>query len=388
MNVLIYENDVKPQCGGVQRVSVNLAGLLKKHGHRVFVAHRSSVSEDEVPECFDGHLRVNTDCQDDALRLAEYAERLEVGLIVHQQPEILEKRRSFWLALRQNCQAKFIGYLQTTPEFYRIGFQHKDWSMPSRSLHALVQQCSHFFYPKDRYILRSACDIPDRLFLLSESFVKVWERLAGRPADRGNIQICPNFLPDPSRAEQDFSFENKEKLVIFVGRMEEYPKNVSMILRMWKILSVRFPDWTLGLIGGGPQLPKYQKMAAELPRVFFTGQTDPAPYYRRASLMFLTSLWEGMPMVMLEGMDYGVVPVVHKAVESLSDVLPENGSGGGVLVPYMDSEAFILKASQLMGNPGRRRELGELARKNIEENFSEKAAWGRWEHILAGESLT
>ena len=387
MHILLYENEVKPQSGGVQRICVNMATMMKAHGCHVHAVHRVALADDELPDCFDGHLRVDVDDPADVGRLADYANSHGCRLLIHELPENLGKHRRFWDAFRKAWPGRFVGVMQTSPWFYRSRFQHKNWAMPKECLHSIVQQLGHFLYPKDRYLLRVAAELPDCLFVLSQSFIHDWETVTGQSAAGRDIRVCSNFLPDAScPAEVDLS--SKEKLALFVGRMEEYPKNVSKILSMWETLSLRFPDWHLCLVGDGPDLPRYRKMAAGLERVVFTGQTDPTPYYQRASLLFVASLWEGLPMVMLEGMAHGIIPVAHLASSALADILPPDGAGGGCLVPYMDWQGFIRAASELMADPARRLVLGERARRTIIDNYSETAAWKHWHAILeeAGEA--
>ncbi len=380
MNILIYENAVSPKCGGVQRVSVNLAKLLVAHGHKVFVAHRNALGDDTLPTCFEGAIQISTDCLEDAKRLADYAKQEKCGLFIHQQAEILEKRRQFWEDFRNEWKGYFLGCLHTTPWFYYSGFKNKDWSLPGKSLHALIQQIGHFFYPKDRFILRTACDLPDRLLLLSKGFIADYETIANRKADESKIKICPNFLPDSFLPPADFSLNEKENIALFVGRLEEYPKNISMLLSIWRQLERRFPDWTFCIVGDGPQMSHYQKIAANLRNVKFIGHADPTPFYRQASILFIASLWEGLPMVMLEAMAYGVVPVVHRASSAMEDILQDDG--GGIIVPYMDRNAFLHEAAAVMQDSARRLSLGRQAMQNIHENFSESAAWRHWNGII------
>ena len=53
-------------------------------------------------------------------------------------------------------------------------------------------------------------------------------------------------------------------------------------------------------------------------KVEFTGHVDPKPFYQNASLMLMTSLHEGFPMVISEAHSFGI-PVVMLSLKYLEN---------------------------------------------------------------------
>lgn len=103
---------------------------------------------------------------------------------------------------------------------------------------------------------------------------------------------------------------------------------------MWALLENVFPNWKFTIVGDGPTLNdlKEEVHRLGLKRVCFTGFCNPLDYYNRASLLLLTSEFEGFPLVLLEAMSNGCIPVVYGSFSSVYDII--NSGKDGVIVPY------------------------------------------------------
>ena len=62
----------------------------------------------------------------------------------------------------------------------------------------------------------------------------------------------------------------------------------------------------------------------------------------------MTSRYEGFPMVLLESIQQGVVPIVYNSFEALTEIL-DNGNCGEI-INNGDSHSFYLSAKKLMLN--------------------------------------
>ena len=65
----------------------------------------------------------------------------------------------------------------------------------------------------------------------------------------------------------------------------------------------------------------------EFKNVEFVGYQDPTHYYERASILVLTSDYEGFPLVLNECMFFGVVPVVFGSFASVYDIIDDELNG-------------------------------------------------------------
>lgn len=100
---------------------------------------------------------------------------------------------------------------------------------------------------------------------------------------------------------------------------------------------------------------------------FIGSVSDIAPLYREADICVLTSDFEGTPNVLLEAMASGL-PVVGTNVGGVADII-QHGKTGFVLDPD-DLDGMVAALVQLAINAPLRRQMGERARRYVEEEHS------------------
>ena len=126
----------------------------------------------------------------------------------------------------------------------------------------------------------------------------------------------------------------KEKIVLYVGRFHRAHKRVDRLLKIWKTVERRNPDWKLILVGCGEEDENLRKLAVRLrlQRAEFAGyHADVTPFYRRATFMCLTSNFEGLPMSLMEGQQYGVIPVSFDSYAGIREITCDGACG--IMVP-------------------------------------------------------
>ncbi|MFB3906897.1 MAG: glycosyltransferase [Candidatus Eisenbacteria bacterium] len=139
-----------------------------------------------------------------------------------------------------------------------------------------------------------------------------------------------------------------------VGRLSSQ-KNPEAILA----LAARFPDLHLLLIGDGPLRANLERTIAQRgwsARVRMPGiRTDVAACLAALDLFVLPSLWEGLPLTILEARCAGL-PVIASGVGGVSEAMPEPAAGW--IVPPGDAGALERAVADWFG---RRREAREAA---------------------------
>ena len=101
-------------------------------------------------------------------------------------------------------------------------------------------------------------------------------------------------------------------------------------------------DWRLVLVGDGRDGKMLRAMAEDLglERVSFEGmKVDVKPYYRKASIVCLTSDTEGWPLVLTEGQAQGCIGIAFGTTSGIREILSPDGECGFV-VPSSDESAF------------------------------------------------
>lgn len=118
----------------------------------------------------------------------------------------------------------------------------------------------------------------------------------------------------------------------------------------------------------------------DLQRCSLEGQKDPLQEYREAKIFLLTSAFEGFPMVLLEAMQNGVVPVVFNSFAAAHDLIDADAQTG-VLVDAFDMDQFAEKLSALMRDAERLERMSEAVKVKVEQFSSEHIA-EEWQQLL------
>ena len=106
--------------------------------------------------------------------------------------------------------------------------------------------------------------------------------------------------------------------------------------------------------------------------------------YRQASLLVMSSRYEGLPMVLLEAQSFGL-PIVSFACKcGPKDVITEGEDG--FLVPKGSISVLADRILKLMENEDLRKRMGETALKSS-YRFMESAIMQRWEKLFDSLSI-
>lgn len=233
---------------------------------------------------------------------------------------------------------------------------------------------------KQRY--KTIYDNSNKTVLLSERYIPGFRKLLKCNDTDKKITAISNpfsYLPN-----QDADCTPKEKLAVYVGRLDFTHKRVDRLLKVWS-RTRNHSDWKLVIVGDGEYLDFYRNMAnkLKLSNIEFVGHQDPQKYYSRASVLCLTSTCEGLPMVILEALQYGVIPIAFDSFEAVHDMIAHNRNG--ILVEPFSITRFRNELDNLMSNPARLQQI----RNNIEDDsgsLTEKFGIGsitsKWEELF------
>lgn len=153
---------------------------------------------------------------------------------------------------------------------------------------------------------------------------------AGKTLYRGkSFTFLPNGINaakfavlDPARRttlRHALGVQKNEILYGHIGRFSQQ-KNHKFLLQMYSTLLQKQPNSRLILLGEGDKLADIQKMAAPLgDRVIFAGiQSNTSDYYHAMDVFLLPSLFEGLPVVLIEAQAAGLPCYVSDNVDTLA----------------------------------------------------------------------
>src|SRR5690606_32257109 len=116
-------------------------------------------------------------------------------------------------------------------------------------------------------------------------------------------------------------------------------------------------------------------------RLHIPGQREDIPALQAAAdILVMPSLWEGLPLALLEAMVEG-----KACIASRTSGIPEAITHGvqGLLVPPGDVAALAAALHALILDPVQRAALGNAAREHARREFSVQAMADRYETLLA-----
>lgn len=198
----------------------------------------------------------------------------------------------------------------------------------------------------------------DFLVLLSKRFIPDFIRLYKVPNDK--IVAIGNPASFGIYASND-DVLTKSKTVLIVARFDERSKRLLLALKIWKKVSLLYPDWNLDIVGFGRALPVYESYIKRfnIRGVSFLGKQAPLEYYRKASIFMMTSAFEGWPMTIVEAMQLGCVPIVMNSFGSLCDIV--DSGKNGIIVDNNDVDGFVKALRDLIENRNKREIMADNA---------------------------
>lgn len=199
------------------------------------------------------------------------------------------------------------------------------------------------------------------------------ERLVGLPA--GSVRGVANGVPATAPAPLPRASEGP--VVGSLGRITDQ-KGYDALVRALPEL----PGATLVLVGDGPERAPLEALAAELgvgERLVVTGWTaDARRHLPTFDVFALPSLWEGMPLVILEAMHAGL-PVVASDVGSVAEAVADGETG--YVVAAGDEQALCERLARLLADAPLRERLGARARTVAADCFTAEAMARRYEAV-------
>jgi glycosyltransferase involved in cell wall biosynthesis len=181
-------------------------------------------------------------------------------------------------------------------------------------------------------------------------------------------------------AEQLEEVEEAPGYLLFVGRLR-IRKGVEVLLEALR------PGMRLLIAGDGEHRAALERKAAELgldSRIRFLGRCDAARVrglLKGAAALVVPSIYEGMPLVVLEAMESGV-PVVASRVSGIPEVVEDGRTGW--LVPPEDPRALAAALIEVLERPEEARRRGEEGRRRVDERFRPRNAVAAWKQAVLG----
>ncbi len=176
--------------------------------------------------------------------------------------------------------------------------------------------------------------------------------------------------------------------VIGLGVRLTKQKGITYLLRAMPEIIRQYPDVTLVIAGEGDIEEKLKKEASDLGvaknTLFIGPRLDMSEVVKVLDLYVLPSLWEGLPMVLLEAMSAGC-PIVATNVGG-SHIAVIDGESGSLVAPK-DSKALEGEIIRLLGDKQLRDGYAKRGRELFTSRFTARAMTSQYENLYLGRAL-
>ncbi|MFX1487141.1 MAG: glycosyltransferase family 4 protein [Promethearchaeota archaeon] len=256
-----------------------------------------------------------------------------------------------------------------------VPFVYTVQGIGTRTDHLFVNAVAEFY---DWTIERLIARVASRAILLSKSLVSRTRKVG---IEDSRSVVIPSGVDldhfNPRRPEvkkraavlrNELGISSNNIVIGYVGRLVP-AKGLSYLILALKHIEREHPDIVLLIIGDGPEKANLERMAKDLKikTVFAGWQSDTAPYYAIMGIFVLPSLFEGLPLVILEAMAMGK-PVVATNVGGTADLIANRKNG--FLVPVRDHERIASALKELIEDSNMRIRIGDINRQKVKKNFS------------------
>lgn len=195
----------------------------------------------------------------------------------------------------------------------------------------------------------------DRFVVLTKEDKEYWGNLP-------NIRVIYN----PVRFHPEKPAALDTKTVLAVGRYT-HQKALDRLIRAWSLIPNK-EGWKLRLVGDGEQRQELEKLIEDLGLagsvILGRTESDMAAVYSGASVLALSSRYEGLPMALLEAQAFGVPAVSFLCKCGPKEIITPGEDG--VLVKEGDIPTLAEGLSALIKDGSLRKEMGLNAFRNAE----------------------
>lgn len=303
-----------------------------------------------------------------SLKEHKYLKTLKEGI---RAVNILIKKKTLIINNIIDCDSKYI--VSTRYEFSVL------LSKYGNKQNIKIAQEHHYHNNDKKYIniLTKKYNNIDYLFALTKRLEKDYKKFL-KNNHHTKVVLVPNMLSDISNKVSNL----EEKNIITVSRLDYGKKNDDIIRAFSKLES---KDWKLYVIGDGQEYDNLFKLISELnleDRVILTGyknKKEIEEYMLKSSLFLMASLTEGLPMVLLEAMSYGIPCIAYETASGTNDIILDNQNG--YIIKNRNEEEYIKKITKMIKDEKLRKRLGKNA-KESSKRFSKEEVQKIWFKIL------
>lgn len=368
---IIYNIAGTYNSGGMERVLANKANWLVAHGHEVII-----LTTDQRGKSPYFPLDARIKCYDLAINYEENNGKSFLNKLIHYPFKQWRHKRRMTALLKDLKPDIVISMFCNDASFIP---SIKDGSKKILEIHfsrfkRLQYGRKGLWRLADRWRYKADASVVsrfDKFVVLTHEDKEYWGNLR-------NMCVIPNART--FEVSQPAILETKK--VIAVGRFN-HQKGFERLIDAWAMVVREMPDWTLHIVGDGElrtelqQQIDYLNLSAHV--ILGRAEKDMISVYKDASILAMSSYYEGLPMVLLEAQAVGLPIVSFDCKCGPKDVI-ENAVDG-FLVKEGNTEELAQKLLVLMQDANLRSQMGSAAYAHS-ERYSEERVMKQWTELF------
>lgn len=383
MNLLFYIHRY-PGYGGIENVTQVLANWLV--GRVDFVGIYSFCSQDKknllnklaskihFVEAVNGEVK-NSDSNVSQLRGILIKEKIDI--IIYQDSyapiesclyQAKKGLRCRLITVEHNSPTCFLSalkYDRVQSKFFRLKLKLFYPYYYYKIKHCIAVRHKRLYKESDKYLLLSSKFVPELKKLVPfASYDKL------------------SYINNPITIEYpEETYFTKEKVCLFCGRLVPQ-KGIQYLMEIWKRVERLDNEWKLVIVGDGPEMSYIEEQIRRnhLCRIVLEGyQNDVIRYYKMASILCMSSTYEGWLLSLGESMAYGCIPILFNSYASASDII-DNGKTGILIEPF-NVDDYVKQLMNLIKDDSLREQMSSNAIFSSKK-FSEDIIGQQWLKLL------
>ncbi len=171
----------------------------------------------------------------------------------------------------------------------------------------------------------------------------------------------PYTIEQREAKRRELGLEPGEVGILFVGRIDDQKQPEILVPIVQKLLAQNCKvPWKFIVAGDGPRMNQLQASVAKAgvsSHLKLLGwSSDPHGLFQSCDMLCLPSLWEGLPLVIIEAFGAGL-PIVASNIKGNRELVTEDV---GYLCAPRDADSYIQPLKTLIEDPELRKRLGQV----------------------------
>lgn len=326
------------QIGGIERVTLDLAHIFKKADNDVFIISYSKGTQEKEFDLLSEFDIYYLNEKPISIRYAFLKGKFLRQQLRTIQPDVVVYVDSLlYLFFRPFVSKKY----------KQIVWEHFNYTVT--------------FGTRLRTLARKlAARFADACVLLTKADAELWRKNCHC---RAKITVIPNTVRGDvlNHSKYRKSINERKRHVLFIGRLS-YEKNISDLIDIWAEIERDFPEWTLKIVGEGSERRIIEDKINNygLKNVELTGLvSDVIPFYSDSQILVMTSLFEGLPLSLIEGLFFGLPEISYNCPVGPAEIIQDGFNG--FLIQYLNKKPFINQLKNLISDDFLRKKMSDCS---------------------------